>query len=105
MLFAAGRALGRNKTNDEFYVDFRAFLSKPSGVMNGNEFVRKVKKLGRRRGLTVHFVAERGKGSHGTLYLGDRLTIVRNLKDELKKGTLHAMLGQLGLTLADLIER
>jgi len=28
--------------------------------------------------------------------------VVRNLKDELKKGTLHAMLKQLGLTLEDL---
>lgn len=46
--------------------------------------------------------AERGKGSHGTLYFGDRFTIIRNLKDELKTGTLHAMLGQLGLTLEDL---
>lgn len=32
-----------------------------------------------------------------TLYFGDRLTIVRNLKDELKTGTLHAMCRQLGL--------
>lgn len=50
----------------------------------------------------VEFTAERGKGSHGTLRLGDRITIVRNLKDELKTGTLHAMLKQLGLTLEDL---
>ena len=27
-----------------------------------------------------------GKGSHATLYFGDRLTIVRNPKDELKTG-------------------
>ncbi len=47
-------------------------------------------------------VPERGKGSHGTLYFGDRLTIVRNPKDELKTGTLHAMLAQLGLTRAEL---
>jgi mRNA interferase HicA len=52
----------------------------------------------------VAFVPERGKGSHGTLYYGGRLPIVRNPKDELKTGTLHAMLTQLGLTLADLTE-
>jgi mRNA interferase HicA len=40
--------------------------------------------------------------SHVTLYLGTNLTIVRNPKDELKTGTLHAMLEQLGLTLNDL---
>ena len=70
--------------------------------MTGNEFIRGIRRLARRRGLKVEFVAERGKGSHGTLYFGDRLTIVRNPKDELKTGTLHAMLAQLGLTRAEL---
>ncbi len=45
----------------------------------------------------MSFVPQRGKGSHGTLYLGDRWTVVRNTKDELKKGTLHGMLKQLGI--------
>lgn len=70
--------------------------------MTGNEFIRKVRKLGRKRGVKVAFIAERGKGSHGTLYYGEKLTIVRNPKDELKTGTLHAMLDQLGLNLTDL---
>ncbi len=65
--------------------------------MTGNEFIRRVRKLGRERGIAVSFVAERGKGSHGTLYFGERRTIVRNPKDELKKGTLGAMLRQLGI--------
>jgi mRNA interferase HicA len=72
--------------------------------MKGNEFIRKVRKLGRQRGVRVAYVAERGKGSHGTLYYGDNLTVVRNPKDELKTGTLHAMLAQLGLTLTDLTD-
>jgi mRNA interferase HicA len=70
--------------------------------MTGNEFRRKVRRLGRQRGVSVTFVAERGKGSHGTLDSGDKRTIVRNPQDALKTGTLHAMLAQLGLTLADL---
>lgn len=70
--------------------------------MTGNEFIRKVRKLGRNNGITVVFVARRGKGSHGTLYYGDRFTIVRNPRDELKRGALHAMLDQLGLRLDDL---
>lgn len=49
--------------------------------------------------------AERGKGSHGTLYYGGRHTVVRSLKDELKTGTLHAMLRQLGLRIEDLDNR
>jgi mRNA interferase HicA len=70
--------------------------------VRGNGFRRRIRRIGRQRGLKVEFVPERGKGSHGTLYFGDRLAIVRNPKDELKTGTLHAMLVQLGLTRADL---
>jgi mRNA interferase HicA len=70
--------------------------------MKGAELVRRLRKLGRQREVAVEFVPERGKGSHGTLYFGERLTVIRNLKDEIKTGTLHAMLKQLGLTLQDL---
>jgi len=70
--------------------------------MKGAELVRRLRKLGRQREVTVEFIPERGKGSHGTLYFGERLTVIRNLKDEIKTGTLHAMLKQLGLTLQDL---
>ena len=70
--------------------------------MTGNEFIRKVKKMGRRNAIEVRFVARRGKGSHGTLFYGTQFTIVRNPKDELKKGTLHTMLDQLGLSIDDL---
>jgi len=69
--------------------------------MTGSEFIRKVKKLGQKKGIPVRFIARRGKGSHGTLFYGSRFTIVRNRKDELKKGTLHAMLDQLGVNLDD----
>lgn len=70
--------------------------------MTGNEFIRRVRKLGQQKGITVQFTARRGKGSHGTLFYGSRCTMVRNPKDELKKGTLHGMLDQLGLNLDDL---
>ena len=70
--------------------------------MTGNDFIRKIKKLGRKRGIEVRFVTQRGKGSHGTLFYGAAFTIVRNPKDELKKGTLHAMLDQLNLKWEDL---
>lgn len=70
--------------------------------MIGDEFIRKVKKLGQKNGISVQFIARRGKGSHGTLIYGSRFTVVRNPKDELKKETLHAMLDQLDLSLDDL---
>lgn len=69
--------------------------------MRGAEFLRKVKRIGERRGIAVRFEAERGKGSHGTLYFGSSRSVLQNLKKELPIGTLHAMLRQLGLTLKD----
>ena len=73
-----------------------------NGHMTGNEFIRKVRRLGRKQDVRVAFVPRRGKGSHGTLFYGARFTVVRNPKDELKTGTLHAMLEQLGLRLDEL---
>jgi mRNA interferase HicA len=70
--------------------------------IKGAELVRRVGMSGRRHGVSVLFSARRGKGSHGTLYLGARFTVVRDLKKELPTGTMHAMLRQLGLSLEDL---
>ena len=56
----------------------------------------------KQRGITARVDAKRGKGSHVTLYYGNRMTIVRNPRDELKTGTYHAMLKQLGLRENDL---
>ena len=65
--------------------------------MRGNEFIRRVQKYAKAHNLRCEWHPELGKGSHGVLILGDRRTVVRNPKDELKTGTLHAMLKQLGL--------
>lgn len=70
--------------------------------MKGSEFIQRVKHYAKTRALACHVDHKRGKGSHVTLYLGDRRTTVRNPKDELKTGTLNAMLKQLGLSLNDL---
>jgi mRNA interferase HicA len=71
-------------------------------TLKGFGFVSRVQKLAKEKGIHAEYRAERGKGSHGTLYFGSRRTIVRNLRDELKTGTLHAMLKQLGLKRTDL---
>jgi len=73
-----------------------------NGALKGSEFVRKVQKAAKAKGIAAEFVAERGKGSHGTLHFGEKRTTVPNLKNELKTGTFHAMLKQLGLTTSDL---
>ncbi len=65
--------------------------------MTGNEFLRKLKGLGKQRGVAVRLNASRGKGSHQTLYFGNSFTIIRNPKDELKTGTFHAMCSRLGI--------
>ena len=53
-------------------------------------------------GIAVRFDRTRGKGSHGTLYYGDRRTVVKDRKKSLKAGTLHGMCKQLGIDPNDL---
>ena len=67
----------------------------------GAEFVRKIRKLGKSRGIEVRFEKRHGKGSHGTFYYGDRKTIVKDRRKEVSEGLLRAMLGQLGLRKSD----
>jgi mRNA interferase HicA len=70
--------------------------------VTGNEFERKIKKIGRRLGIAVSFDRGHGKGSHGRLYFGNRFTTLKDRKKEIGPGLLNAMLGQLGLTKRDL---
>lgn len=65
--------------------------------MKGSEFIKRVRKLANVNDLPFKVRRERGKGSHITLYYAGRYTILRNPKDELKTGTYHAMLKQLGI--------
>ncbi len=70
--------------------------------MKGSEFLKKLKQLARKRAWDFEWRPDRGNGSHGMLALNGRKTVVRNLKDELKTGTYHAMLKQLGIDETDL---
>jgi hypothetical protein len=70
--------------------------------MDGAEFVRKVRKLGRKRKVMVMFDAGHGKGSHGRLYFGARFTTLKDRRKEIGPGLLKAMLNQLGLSAEDL---
>lgn len=72
--------------------------------MTGNEFERRIRKLGRRRVVPVSFDRSHGKGSHGRLYYGDRFTTLKDRRKEIGPGLLNAMLDQLGLTKDDLEE-
>jgi hypothetical protein len=69
--------------------------------LKGSEFLRKTKAFARRNQLPFRWVPERGSGSHGTLYLGGRFTVVKDTKKELGPG-LSDMLKQLGIRKEDL---
>jgi len=73
-----------------------------NAAMNGNEFERKIRRIGRHRGVLVSFDSGHGKGSHGRLYYGDRFTTLKDRRKEIGPGLLKAMLDQLGLTRKDL---
>jgi mRNA interferase HicA len=66
--------------------------------MKAGEFVRRVQRLAKKTQTPCRFVKSHGKGSHGTLYYGERRTTVQDRKRELPTGTFHAMLRQLGIT-------
>ncbi len=70
--------------------------------MTDGDFIKRVEKLGRERGIHVRFEARKGKGSHGRLYYGDRFTTVKDRRNEIGKGLLAAMFSQLGLSHKDL---
>ena len=53
--------------------------------MNGARFIRRVRKLGRKRGVSVEVDASRGKGSHGALVKAGHRPII--IPRKLKKGT------------------
>jgi mRNA interferase HicA len=66
--------------------------------MTGDEFERRIRRLGRKRGMLVSFDRSHGKGSHGRLYYGDRFTTLKDRRKEIGPGLLKAMLSQLGLS-------
>ena len=56
--------------------------------VKGAEFERRVRKLARGRKLTCQFVADKGKGSHGRLYLGNESTTLKDRKKEIGRDLL-----------------
>ena len=69
--------------------------------MNGRQFIVRVRRWARARKLEVRFVASEGPGSHGTLYVGERRTTVKDRNKEIGKGLLAKMLADLGIDRQD----
>lgn len=65
--------------------------------MTGREFIVRVRRWARVRGLVVRFVASHGPGSHGTLYMGTKRTTVKDRRKDIGKGLLKKMLADLGI--------
>ncbi len=65
--------------------------------MTGADFIRRIRKIARERGVQVRFDSRRGKGSHGRLYYGNRFTTVKDRKKEIGPGLLRKMRADLGL--------
>jgi len=70
--------------------------------VNGNELFRRLRRIGRARATDVRIDEEHGKGSHATLYFGERFTTIKDRTKEIRPGLLHVMLRQLGLNERDL---
>ena len=70
--------------------------------MKGSEFLRKLKALARRHELPCKWVRSRGAGSHGTFYLGERFTVVKDFKKDIGPGLLADMCRQLSIRKEDL---
>ena len=63
--------------------------------MNGRQFIMRVRRWAKSRGLEVRFLASEGPGSHGTLHVGGRKTTAKDRRKEIGKGLLAKMLADL----------
>lgn len=72
--------------------------------MNGNELLRRLRRLAKAREVEVIIDRRQGKGSHATLRFDGRKTTLKDLRKEIGTGLLRAMLDDLGLTPRDLEE-
>lgn len=65
--------------------------------VNGNELLKKIKKLAKKKNMRLELIKAHGKGSLSTLKYGDRKTTIKDLRKEIGPGLLSKMLEQLGI--------
>ena len=71
--------------------------------MTGNELLRKLKRLARRKGMAFNFDPRPGKGGHGQIVFGDHTATLRSSRaKEIPSGTLRKMLSDLDIDPQDL---
>ena len=72
--------------------------------MRGSEFIDRLRKLAAQRGIECTYDPDRGKGSHGRIRFGQRISVIPDLRRELKKGTLSSICRDLAIKPQDLYE-
>ena len=70
-------------------------------LMNGNEFIKRLRKIAKAGKMNMKIIKGQGKGSHFTLYLDSKKTTIKDRKKEIGPGLLNAMLDQLGINKKD----
>jgi mRNA interferase HicA len=65
--------------------------------MNYLQFLRRLRAYARQKDLEFEVVKNRGKGGHQMVHLGGRKSTIQSPSKEVKRGTLRAMLRQLGI--------
>ena len=70
--------------------------------MNGHEFLKRLRRLGKAEGVKVEYDGKPGKGSHGRVYYGTAFTTLKDPRKEIGSGLLNKMLAHLHLTKDDL---
>jgi len=61
------------------------------------EFIRRARQYSKRQDLEFCYDPRRGKGSHGRLLIGDRLTTIKSGNKVIGKGLLRKMLKDLNI--------
>jgi hypothetical protein len=69
--------------------------------VNGHEFLKRLRRLGKANGVKVDYDGKPGKGSHGRVSYGTAFTTIKDLRTEIGSGLLNKMLKDLRLTKDD----
>jgi len=65
------------------------------------EFIRRARRYSRQSGLEFRYDPRRGKGSHGRIFVGDRLTAIKSSNKTIGIGLLRKMLKDLEINPKD----
>jgi hypothetical protein len=65
--------------------------------MTGHDFLKRLRRLGKAKGVPVRYDGKPGKGSHGRIYYGAAFATIKDPFKEIGRGLLNKMLADLGI--------